>query len=132
MASKRETKDSRGGRLVRKRGGDEHPVEKGGMDLQRTGQSALPAVRESRGPGFFSFRYSYREISSSGGQTRIRAREHRFEDGKLSSEEFEGTMDGGVYEDAVKQTRDFVTAQVSSVLGLICAFMPFSSRPKDE
>ena len=35
---------------------------------------------------FISFRYSYREVSSAGGKTHLRAKEKSFEDGKFKSE----------------------------------------------
>jgi hypothetical protein len=83
---------------------------------------------QPRGDGF-SFRYSYREVTLSGGTTRIRSREHRFEDGKLQSEEFDATTDGAVYHDAVKTAQDLVTNQVNSFVKLFSAFLPFS-RPR--
>jgi hypothetical protein len=132
MASKNTTEDSRTRDLVRKCGDKKHLAKAGTTDLQEGSHSVLPTVRESRGHGFFSFRYSYKEISLSGGQTRIRAKEHRFEDGKLSSEELEATMDEGVHQDAVEQTRDLVVAQVGSVLKLFSAFLPFPSRSRDK
>ena len=62
-----------------------------------------PTVIPTRTSGFLSFTYSHREISQSGGKTRIRSREYRFENGELQSEEFDGTLDGSVYFDAVDQ-----------------------------
>ena len=130
MVSKRTTGDTRAGELVRKRGGEERLARRSTTELEDAKESAVTAVRAAEGHSFFSFRYSYKEVSLADGKTRIRAKEHRFQDGKLTSEEFEGTMDGAVYEDAVKQTQDFVVGQISSVLRLFSALLPFSSRPK--
>ena len=130
MVSKRTTGDSRAGELVRKRGGEEYPARRGTTELEEAKDSAVTAVRAGEGHGFFSFRYSFKEVSLAGGKTHIRSKERRYEDGKLSSEEFEATMDGDVYEDAAKQAQDFVAGQIASVFGLFSAFLPFSSRPK--
>ncbi len=130
MVSKRATGDSHANELAQERGGAERLARRSTTELEEAKESAVTAVREAEENGFFSFRYSYKEVSLAGGKTHIRSKEHRFEDGKLSSEEFEGTMDGDVYEDAAKQTRNFVAGQIGSVLGLFSAFLPFSSRPK--
>ena len=132
MVSKRTKEAPRAGELVPEPRGEKRPARRSTSELQKAGESGSTAVRAAQGQGFFSFRYSYKEVSRLGGKTRVRAQEHRFEDGKFSSEEFEGTADGAVYEDAAKQARDFVAGQIGSVLGLFSAFLPFSSRPKDK
>ena len=86
-------------------------------------------VSVARPRGGFSFRYAYREVSLSGGQTRLRSREHRFEDGEFRSEELDAPMDGAVYHEAVKATHDLVANQVSALVNLFSAFLP-SSRSK--
>jgi len=101
-----------------------YPVKHAAAELQRAAKGDVTAVHPSGGG--FSFRYSYREVTLSGGTTRIRSREHRFEDGKLQSEEFDATTDGAVYHDAVKVTQDLVTNQVDSFVKLFSAFLTFS------
>ncbi len=132
MVSKRETGAPRAGELVRQSRSEKQPVRRSTTELKETEEPSVVAVRPAEGQAFFSFRYSYKEVSLVGGKTRVRTQEHRFEDGKFSSEEFEGTVDGAVYEDAAKQARDFVAGQIGSVFGLFSAFLPFSSRPKDR
>lgn len=100
-----------------------YPVKHAATELEKASGGDFPA--QPRGGGF-SFRYSYREVTLSGGTTRIRSREHRFEDGKLQSEEFDATTDGAVYHDAVRTTQDLVTNQVDSFVKLFSAFLPFS------
>ena len=102
---------------------DKSLIEKAATDVEKARSSEVPAERPASG---FSFRYAYKEVSLSGGRTRIRSREHRFEDGKFQSEEFEGTMDGAVYRDAVKATQALMASQVNSVVKLFSAFLPFS------
>jgi len=67
---------------------------------------------------FFSFRYSATEISLVDGKTRVRSRCARFEDGKLSSETFEGELDRGAYERMVSQEQ-------RRFLGMLALFLPF-------
>jgi hypothetical protein len=68
----------------------------------------LPAVHEipeltptrmpqSPPPGFIRFRYSCTEISSRGQEVHVRMKHTRYQDGKLSSEECEGTLDRDTY-----------------------------------
>src|SRR5438128_10828989 len=60
------------------------------------------ATLAPRSGGFFSFRYSYTEFSSQGGRTRVKAKQARLEDGKLSTEAFEGEIDGNAYDEVVR------------------------------
>lgn len=98
-------------------------VKHGATDLEKAAEKDVRAMEPRSG---FSFRYAYREVSLSGGTTRIRSREHRFKDGKFESEEFDGTMDGAVYHDAVKMTQDLLKSQVNSFIKLLAVFSPFS------
>ena len=50
--------DSRAGELVRERGGEEHPARRGTTEVEEVKKSAVTAVREGEGHGFFSLRYS--------------------------------------------------------------------------
>jgi hypothetical protein len=97
--------------------------------LQKSLSRNFP-VAGTHAAGFFSFTYSHREISQSGGKTRIRSREYRFENGKLQSEEFDGTLDGSVYFDAVDQAHELMLARTRDFLGFFSAFLPFSSKGK--
>ncbi len=54
----RPTGDSRAGELVRERGGEEHPARRGTTEVEEVKKSAVTAVREGEGHGFFSLRYS--------------------------------------------------------------------------
>jgi hypothetical protein len=56
-----------------------------------------PRARAAHVP-FVHFHYSYREISSVNGRTRICAKEKRFADGKRIGR-VRGTLDGHVYDD---------------------------------
>lgn len=102
---------------------NKYPIKRAATDLEKAAEREVPAVQQSSG---FCFRYAYREVSLSGGRTRIRSREHRFEDGKFQSEEFDGTLDGAVYHEAVKATQKLVTSPINSFIKLFSACLPFS------
>ncbi len=102
---------------------NKYPVKQSAADLEKAPGGEVPAAQPSGG---FSFRYAYREVSLSGGKTRIRSREQRFEDGKFQSEEFDATTDGAMYHEAVKATQALVTNQVTSLVKLFATFLPLS------
>jgi len=79
------------------------------------------ATLARRSGGFFSFRYSYTEVSSQGGRTRVKTKQARLEDGKLSTEAFEGELGGSVYEELVRQTQQHVLDQMTWFLRLLGA-----------
>ncbi|MRR14389.1 hypothetical protein EG833_02970 [archaeon] len=82
---------------------------------------------------FISFHYSYKEISSINGHTHIRSKEKRFVNGKLESEEFEGTLGGHVYEKMVSDMQRHFFNQMEALLKPFSMFLPFGSRDrKDE
>jgi len=82
---------------------------------------------------FISFHYSYREISSINGHTHIRSKEKRFANGKLESEEFEGTLGGHVYDRMVSDMQRHFLNQMEALLKPFSMFLPFGSRDrKDE
>jgi hypothetical protein len=77
---------------------------------------------------FFSFHYSYQEISSVNGQTHIRSKQKRFANGKLESEEFEGTLGGHVYDRMVSDMQRHFFNQMEAFLKPFSMFLPFLSR----
>ena len=82
---------------------------------------------------FISFHYSYREISSINGRTHIRSKEKRFANGKLESEEFEGTLGGHAYDRMVSDLQRHFLNQMEAFLKPFSVFLPFASRDrKDE
>ncbi len=70
------------------------PVRRAERPPRNVEQEAVEVMGPaSRATPFFSFRYSYTEISGAGGKARVKSCKARFEDGKLSSEAFEGELD---------------------------------------
>lgn len=93
--------------------------------VQRVDADPIEYIERSSATNpFFSFSYSYREISSAGGKTVVRSKETRFEDGRLKSEEFEGTLDGGAYADMVRQAQQSFMSQIAFFLNQLSLFAP--------
>src|SRR5215813_11740890 len=101
-----------------------NPVEKS------TPQHPVAAPPPVQPGGWLSFTYSHSEISQSGGKTHVRSQAYRFENGKLESEAFAGTLDGSVYREAVERMQKLMLTQSAFVLGLFQAFLPPSGRDR--
>jgi len=80
-------------------------------------QDEVVVLEPGRTP-FFSFRYSFTEVSLVGGRTRVKSRQARFEDGKLTSEAFEGELDRTTYDQMVSQAQQHFWRSLS-------LFLPF-------
>lgn len=78
--------------------------------------------------GFFTFRYSSTEIFSEGGNLHVCLRETRYEDGRLKSEECEGTLDRQAYNQAMSEAQGFFLNQVANFTRLLFAPLLSSSR----
>ncbi|MGD0276083.1 MAG: hypothetical protein ABSB79_08505 [Syntrophales bacterium] len=84
-------------------------------------------------PPFISFRYSYKEVSSYGGKTRIKSREKSFENGKYKSQEFEGTLDGNVYSNMVGEIQKHFLNEMTVLMKQFSMFLPFGkAKDKDK
>lgn len=62
------------------------------VSLVRRPRQALEQVRQGAGP-WISFRASYRAVSVEGERAHVAWREQRYEDGRLESASFEGTVE---------------------------------------
>jgi len=80
--------------------------------------------------GFFTFRYSSTEIFSEGGNLHVRMRETRYEDGRLKSEECEGTLDRQAYNQAMREAQGFFLNQVANFTRML--FAPLLSPPRNR
>lgn len=78
--------------------------------------------------GFFTFRYSSTEIFSDGGNLHVRLRETRYEDGRLKSEECEGTLDRQAYNQVMNEAQGFFLNQVANFTRLLFAPLLSASR----
>lgn len=92
----------------------------------------LAEPRRVTGPaGFLTFRYSSTEIYSEGGHLHVKLRETRYENGRLKSEECEGTVDRQAYDRMVGEAQRYFLNQAANFTRLL--FAPFSGgRRHDE
>ena len=99
--------------------------------VKRSADDALITREEARLPqfpspwsppnGFFTFRYSSTEIYSQGDHLHVKMRETRYEDGRLKSEECEGTLDRQAYQQMVNEAQGYFLNQMVGVARLMLA-----------
>jgi hypothetical protein len=109
------------------------PVKSSRRAARRREEAPLEVepVRE-RGP-FLTFHYAYTEITASVDRAQVRRRTTRFEDGRLSSEAFEGTLERGAYDALVRDLQRAVLEQQAAFLRMFTPFLPFArARNRDE
>jgi hypothetical protein len=93
---------------------------------QREAAEIAPAPAEAN--MFTSFRYASAEITVHGGKAHVRARRTQWEDGKLSSEAFDGEVDRTVYERAVLQAQRHFIDQTLLFWQSMTSFLPFAGK----
>ena len=94
-----------------------YPVKPKKRVLQKPRRDEVVDV-EPPATSFFNFRYSSTEVSVVDGRTHIKSRQARFQDGKLTSEAFEGELDRSAYDRMVSQAQ-------RSFLRALTLFLPF-------
>ena len=82
--------------------------------------------------GWVSFRYSYTEISATGGKAHLKSKRARYEDGKLSTESFEADVDRSVYERMVDDAQRVFLSQTALFQQLLTAFLPGPAKRERE
>ena len=115
-------------------------VKKQDDEARKTGRASDTVMNPSDGQNqFISFRYSYKSMTASGGKTHVRAKNQRFENGRFESEEFEGTLDGNMYEEAMKETehmfgemQDMFFKRIPSCFKPSSFLAPFPGKDKDQ
>jgi hypothetical protein len=76
----------------------------------------------------FSFRYAYTEISAVGGRARVKSRNARYADGKLTTEVFDGELQRSVYDRMVGEAQRHMFGQADL---LARWFVPFLASSRD-
>ncbi|MGH8660068.1 MAG: hypothetical protein ACREV4_16805 [Gammaproteobacteria bacterium] len=99
---------------------------------ERSGRSRIQKGERPWGAPLLSFRYSYRELSSLDGKTHVKAKECRFEDGKITTEEFEGTTGLDAHTDAVRAMHRIVQQQAALLLQPLSWLLRSSMRNKPK
>ena len=100
-------------------------IKRGTRALKKADSSVTDVAPVStENSGYFSFHYSYREISAHGSVARVRGRDTRFENGKLSSEAFEGNIDRQQFDRMLAQAQGAFMNQAALVLKSLFWFLP--------
>jgi len=81
---------------------------------------------------WFSFRYSYTEISSSGGKAKVKRRETRFEHGTLKSETMDGTFDAQAFDAMARILRQQFVRQSQILLSPFLWLLPRAEHVDDD
>ncbi|GAB3545324.1 hypothetical protein GCM10027343_21580 [Noviherbaspirillum agri] len=128
---KRETRKDAGRNLVSQREGREPGtlVSENRMNIV---DQPLSWPRAGGLSGMFTFRYSCTEIYSQDGNIHVRSKQTRYQDGRLTSEECEGTLDGRAYERMVSEAQGLFLNQIGSFMKLLYAPFAARSRRHDE
>lgn len=104
-------------------------------ELDRVRSAIVPAAEQDReqlpapfsNPGsFFTFRYSSTEIFTQNGDLHVKMKETRYQDGRITSEECEGTLDRQAYNQMVSEAQGYFLNQMAGFVKLF--FAPFSGR----
>lgn len=106
-----------------------YPVKRAERALRKVEKDAVEVIGPaSRANPFFSFRYSYTEISALGGKAHVKSKQTRLENGKLTSEAFEGDLDRTVYDQMVSDAQHYFLGQTVILLKSLSLLLPFSRK----
>lgn len=103
------------------------------VPVDKAGEPVPPEERQPAPFGawpFFGFSYSFHEITSEDGRTRVRSRQARLVDGKLQTEEFDGTLGAAAYAEAMARAQRLMAQQTSFLLRQFSNFLPFWGKWK--
>jgi hypothetical protein len=106
-----------------------YPVELSQRAMQKIGNDPIEAQPTLHAGPFLSFWYSYTEISAAGPTARVKSRMARYDDGKLSSEAFEGDLDRSAYERLLGEGHRRFAEQTA---WLLHSFFPFLGAPQKK
>jgi hypothetical protein len=106
-----------------------HPVKRAPRALREIDTKAVEIMPPAN--SFFTFRYSFTEISPVGGKAHVKSRQARFEDGKLTTETFEGDVDRAAYDRMVGDAQRHFLDQTARFLKSFW-LLPFSRNPRSD
>jgi hypothetical protein len=110
----------------------QYPVKLAKRALRKVDLDDVVVEPVSNGNPFFSFRYSYTEISTLGRTAHVKSRKTRYENGKLTSEAFEGELDRGVYDRMVTDAQRYFVDQATFFLRSLAAFLPSHGKRRPD
>ena len=111
---------------------NKYPAKLGRPALTTVDPDPVVIEPASRGNPFFSFRYSYTEISALGTKAQVKSRKTQYENGKLTSEAFEGELDRSAYDRMVSEAHEHFLDQTNLFLRSLTAFLPSPGRRRSE
>ena len=79
----------------------------------------------ARANAFLRFQYSCTQITAAGSSARVKSRNVRLEDGKLTDESFECEMDRSAYEHSVARAHQFFLGQAESLMKSFATMLSF-------
>lgn len=108
---------------------NKHPVKQAQRALSEIDADAVEVLPPAN--PFFTFRYSFTEISAVGGKARVKSRQAHLEDGKLTTETFEGDVDRTAYDRMVGDAQRRFLDQTALLLKSFW-LLPFSRNPRSD
>jgi hypothetical protein len=94
------------------------------------GEVTTAALTPSPGPaGLFTFRYASTEMFTRDGNLHVKMKETRYQDGRLSAEECEGTLNTEAYDRLVSDAHTYFLNQSAGFMRMLLApLTAFSGR----
>jgi hypothetical protein len=107
-------------------------------ELDRIRQALMRRIDEQdAGPlpsfpadSFFTFRYTRTEISAHGGGAHVKQQRAHFENGRMVTEEAEGTVDAAAFEQMAEHAQRHAADQMTQAMKLL--LLPFSLWRRDR
>ena len=107
-----------------------YPVKRRQRALREVETDAVEVIRPAN--SFVTFRYSQTEITAVGDKTRVKSRQLRLEDGKLTTETFEGDVDRTIYDRMMGDAQRYFLNQTALFAKSLWWLLPSSRRPRSD
>ncbi len=107
-----------------------YPVKRSQRTLREVNSEVVEVI--PRADSYFTFRYSHTEISAVGGKAYVKSRQTRLEDGKLTTDSFEGDVDRSVYDRLVDDTQRYFLSQTSLFAKSLSWWLPSSLKVRSD
>lgn len=107
-----------------------YPVKRRQRALREVKADPIEVIEPAR--SFFTFRYTHTEISATDRKAHVKARHTRLEDGKLTTESFEGDVDRTVYDRMVTDAQRHFLTRTAQFANSLSWFLPFLRSPRSD
>lgn len=109
-----------------------YPDTKRSDALRKTDDGRVRRMEPEGAGGFVRFQYRYRSVSLKNGETHVKGRSARYEDGHMETEEFEGTLPGSDFMHAAADMQRRFFEGVTRLFNPFSAFLPDRSRNRNR